>query len=55
MSRLQSALRAYPAGTLMTPAMMRDHKEMQRLIDNDPTYYEREGCFDKGGKPWTGN
>ena len=45
MSRLATALRLYPAGTLMSPAMMKDHKAMQRMIDNDPDYFK----FNYGG------
>jgi hypothetical protein len=33
--------------------MMKDHKDMQRMIDNDPNYYVREGCYDRHGKKIT--
>lgn len=46
MSRLQSALRAFPPGTIVTVQMFQSYKELMKLIDNDPHYYDKEVCHD---------
>lgn len=42
MSKLQVALHAFPTGTIVTPQMMKDHKALMELIDNNPNHYVDE-------------
>jgi hypothetical protein len=52
MSRLQSALRAMPAGSIVTPALWRDHKDLaglqalqgRREVERAKAIQSQQGC-----------